>query len=180
MKRKLFVAINLPEDIKRNLVKKTNKWTDLPVRWARQEKLHFTLAFLGYIDDQKIPEIIETLREAVDQNGSFELNFDTIQPGPDRLDPKMIWLTGSTSPELVNLHEKVGRAIGFLVRNHKRFRPHITLGKVRRKLLAEQNIPIEIKQPFPVSFPVYSIELMSSELSEEGSEYLILESLKLE
>jgi len=180
MKRRLFIAINLPGDIRRRLAKKTAGWHDLPIRWTSENNLHLTLAFLGYVDDREIPALIGRLEEGLDQTGGFDLIFDEITPAPDRNNPKMIWLVGPASRELGNLHEKLGKAVGFLVRDHKEFRPHITLGKVKRKLLESNDQILETAGKFSATCPVYSIDLMSSELSETGSEYTIMESFNLE
>jgi RNA 2',3'-cyclic 3'-phosphodiesterase len=180
MKRRLFIAINMPDDIRKRLAKKTADWQDFPIRWVRKENLHLTLAFLGYVNDEEIPNLIERLELALDQTCGFDLIFDEIVPAPDRDNPKMIWLVGPTNRELGILHEKIGRAVGFQVREHREFRPHITLGKVKRKLLKSDDRIIKTAGKFSVTFPVSSIELMSSELSENGSEYVVMESFNLE
>jgi RNA 2',3'-cyclic 3'-phosphodiesterase len=180
MKRRLFVAINLPEDVKNRLGRKIEKGQTLPVRWARKENLHLTLAFLGYVDDQQIEPLIIRIKQALDNCAGFDLSFDAIALGPDREDPKMIWLTGAGSRELTVLHEKVGQAVGFLVREHKTFRPHVTLGKIRRQPPPEPALLAGFSESFAVTFPVYSVELMSNELSKDGPGYVVLESIELE
>ena len=52
-RRRIFIAINLPEDIKRELAAYDQKWSDLPVRWTEKENLHITLEFLGYLTDEE-------------------------------------------------------------------------------------------------------------------------------
>ena len=48
MQKRLFVAISLPEDIKKRLFRFVEKeYKNLPVKWVRQENFHLTLNFLG-------------------------------------------------------------------------------------------------------------------------------------
>ncbi|HEB01428.1 MAG TPA: WecB/TagA/CpsF family glycosyltransferase, partial [Candidatus Portnoybacteria bacterium] len=39
----IFVAINLPSEIKKKFLSFQQKWPDLPVRWTKEENLHITL-----------------------------------------------------------------------------------------------------------------------------------------
>ena len=45
-RHRIFIAINLPNDIKKYLVGFEKKWLDLPAKWVNPENLHITLLFL--------------------------------------------------------------------------------------------------------------------------------------
>ncbi|MBI4101693.1 MAG: RNA 2',3'-cyclic phosphodiesterase, partial [Candidatus Nealsonbacteria bacterium] len=51
MRHRIFLAINLPENVKKKLADFKSKWPDLPCRWTKAENLHITLVFLGSVSD---------------------------------------------------------------------------------------------------------------------------------
>ena len=74
-KRRVFIAINLPENIKKKLAGYREKWPEMPVRWTRQDNIHITLVFLGYIADEELINICESVKEVVSKNSSFSVNL---------------------------------------------------------------------------------------------------------
>ena len=65
MRHRIFIAINLPEDIKKKLTDYQAKWLELPCRWTKKENLHITLMFLGYLSDEELLEILKILAESL-------------------------------------------------------------------------------------------------------------------
>lgn len=63
MRHRVFIAINLPEDIKQKLSEYEIKWPELPCRWTKKENLHITLAFLGYTTDEELVEVCKITKE---------------------------------------------------------------------------------------------------------------------
>ena len=62
-KKRLFVAINLPEEIKKNLFCFKNRYLEIPARWTKKENLHITLYFIGYVSEKNLEKIREALKE---------------------------------------------------------------------------------------------------------------------
>ncbi len=54
MRPRVFIAINLPEDIKNELISFQKKWPNLPCRWTKKENLHITLLFLGHLNEEEL------------------------------------------------------------------------------------------------------------------------------
>jgi len=42
---RIFIAINLPANLKKELSMAQNRWPELPARWTKPENLHITLLF---------------------------------------------------------------------------------------------------------------------------------------
>jgi len=42
---RIFIAINLPEKLKKELSLFQNRWPEIPARWTRPDNLHVTLVF---------------------------------------------------------------------------------------------------------------------------------------
>lgn len=176
-KKKIFVEINVPYQLRKRLAQTIAKWPDLPIKWMKEENLHITVAFVGYVDESVIPEICDKVGEALENFESFDLEFDRIELGPDKEDPKMVWLTGKPCKELGMLNEEVERALGMRPTAHKEFSPHITLGRIRKIKWDELSEKPEILEKTNVSMTVDNVSIMESKGG--GAEYVSLEECSL-
>lgn len=201
MRHRIFIAVNLPENIKNKLIKCREKWPDLPVRWTKKENLHITLIFLGCLSEEELLEVCGAVRRAASQNSSFLITLKKICYGPPgKIPARMIWIEGEKSEglgklqnelesslSLFNLLAEAGKAKTEVLPqknvNYKSrvYAPHITLGRIRtwefRKIEPEERP--EINEEINLSFEINSIEVMESELKRGGPEYTILESAAL-
>src|SRR3989344_9601393 len=118
MKRKrIFLAINLPEDIKAQLFSVQNKWPDLPARWTKKENLHITLVFLGYISDDELLRVCEATEQVALRHKPFDISLNQIAYGPPKkLPPRMVWAEGERSPALAALSNDLGQSLATAVR----------------------------------------------------------------
>jgi len=184
-RHRVFIAINLPEKIKKELIDFSQKWPDLPVRWAKKESLHLTLAFLGYLSDEDLVKICQAIEEISLKHSAFFLNFNKIDYGPkDKGVPRLIWLEGQKSEKLSLLKKDLDKilmqTIGFLPENRD-FMPHITLARIKKwdwQKIEPEEKP-EIAEDFFMDFEVRSIEAMESRLKKSGAEYTTLQSYNL-
>lgn len=176
-KKKIFVEINIPDQIKRRLMQKIIQWKELPVKWIKEENLHITVSFIGYVDESVVPDICQKINEAVADLEAFELAFDRIELGPNTDDPKMIWFSGKPSKELGKLSETIEQELDMHPQQHKEFCPHITLGRIRKiKWDALPQKPV-INEKFVVTMAVESVSVMDSRGG--GTEYVPLEECLL-
>jgi len=188
MRHRIFIAINLPEDIKKELSSFQSKWPELPCRWTKKENSHITLMFLGYLSDEELLEVINITKEVASRNQSFSINLIKICYGPPKkMPPRMVWAEGEKSEELGKLQKDLENSLlsssfkGLPEPEARPYTPHITLGRIRawefRQIEPEER-PI-VDEDVSLSFEVNSIEVMESQLKREGSEYTILESYPL-
>ena len=156
---RLFIAINLSDEMRGALIDAQNDMYDSGVRgnYSPEENLHLTLAFIGDFPDPE--DVLSALSEleirpftiTLDRCGSF---------GGD------LWWAGlQASPVLEAIVRRVRRALAEngIPFDRKRFSPHITL--IRR---AENGFPAEIR---PVSMTVDHISLMRSDRGKHGMIY---------
>jgi len=189
MRHRVFIAINLPEDIKKRLSDYQKKWLTLPVRWTPKENIHITLIFLGYLNDEELLEVIKIVQEVASRNSSFCLNLTKIlYAPPKKFPPRMIWVEGKESQELANLQKDLENSLLSSVALAKEdinetrpYAPHITLGRIKswefRRVEPEERE--SVSEEISLNFPVESIEVMESQLKRGGPEYIILESCSL-
>lgn len=178
MKKRLFIAIDLPEEIKEELTKFQKKFKKINLRWTKRENLHITLIFIGWIDEAKIEFIKNSIKQAIQNFPSFLLKLDRIILGPDEERARMIWAIGETSLELQRLREKIAQELEknniFFDKRHP-LKLHITLARARERELRG----LKIREELSLVFPAKEIYLMESELKKEGPEYRILEIIPL-
>jgi len=187
MKHRIFIAINLPGDIKKRLVDYQSKWPELPIRWTKKENLHITLIFIGYANDEELLEVLKITKEVTQRNNSFSINLNKIYYGPPKkMPPRMVWVEGAApekSQEFTKLQIDLEKSLMISEEVHfspekRAFSPHITLGRIKtwefRQIEPEERP--EVNEEINLSFEVNSIEVMESELKRGRSEYTILES----
>jgi len=191
-RHRIFIAINLPEEIKKELIKfqedfamhNNSEWA----RWTSKDNLHITLEFLGDLTDQELGEVCNIIKEVAEQQSVFSLSLSNISYGPNKFKtgqaPKFIWASGEKSEELAvlksNLQKQLLQKIRFAP-EERSFSPHITLARISSfaiRQIDQEEVP-EINHPLDLIFTVESIEVMESDLRRGGPVYTILESHQL-
>ena len=185
MRKRIFIAINLPEEIKKKLSDYQSKWPELPCRWTKKENLHLTLFFLGYLTDEEVVEVCKITREVASKYNSFSISLDKILYGPPKkMPPRMIWVQGKKSKILSDLKEDLEKSLTENIRfspESREFSPHLTLGRIKTwqwRQIEPEDRP-EVEEDISLSFNVNSIEVMESKLKRSGPEYITLESVEL-
>jgi len=180
MKRKIFISVNIKERDRKRLLRAVEIWHDLPVKWTKEQNFHLTIAFLGHISDDSLGEICEKVRDTVKDINVFDLEFSEILLSPNKEQPRLVWLVGKISEELRILQENIERSLGIFVANKKNFRPHITLGRIRKNKWESLKVAPEVFSKFSMLVPVESVEVMASDFSSGGPEYAVIESCPLQ
>ncbi len=175
-KRRIFIAINLPDNIKEKL---SQFHCDLPLRWTRKDNLHITLIFLGYCSDQDLGKICRIVKETAAKHSSFSVKLSKICYGPKEvIPPRMVWALGEKDKELSGLKKDLEKALEI---EGGEFYPHITLARIKtwewRQIEPEERP--EIEKDISLSFKVTSIDVMESKLKREGPQYIVLEKANL-
>ena len=112
MRHRIFIAINLPEEIKKRLTFYQSNWPELPCRWIKKENLHLTLVFLGYLTDKELLDVLKITKEVASRNQSFSINLIKICYGPPKkMPPRMIWVEGEKSKELGKLQKDLENSL---------------------------------------------------------------------
>ncbi|OGZ79365.1 MAG: 2'-5' RNA ligase [Candidatus Staskawiczbacteria bacterium RIFOXYD2_FULL_37_9] len=186
-RHRIFIAINLPEEIKKELARFYDKWPELPAKWASKDNLHLTLEFLGNLNDVEIGEACQIAGEVAKRHKPFSVNLNKILYGPiKKMPPKFVWAIGESSEALANLksdlQECLLEKIAFRPEQSRGFTPHITLARILewefRKFDLDERP--EINENIDLIFSVDAIEVMESEKKRGGHVYTVIESCPLE
>jgi RNA 2',3'-cyclic 3'-phosphodiesterase len=165
---RLFVAIDLPEDVKRGVADIGGK---LPgARWVPMSQLHLTLRFIGEVDDVQFQAIKAELSGVTVP--TFHLALKGVGHFPPGKHPRVLWVGVEGAGPLLELQQKVELAlIGAGVAPEERhFSPHITLARLKETpatavvALEEQHASFRTS-----SFPVEEFYLYSSTLTRDGA-----------
>lgn len=181
MTKRVFIAINLPEELKKKLgevilkLKKINP--DYAIRWVKPENLHLTLHFFGDLDKKQIAQVEEGIEEITKQTTSFKMTTGEFGCFPNKKRPRVIFVKvkdAKTAHILVGELEVMLQNLGYKV-DTRPWQEHITLGRIKNYTKCKTD-NIEIK---PMAFNVESVELMESQLTPEGSVYSVIKSFPL-
>lgn len=178
---RLFVALLIPDPIKEELVKGQKALRRLKLiegTYVRRESLHLTLKFLGHVEDQSIPAIIDALRSV--NAAPCKLTLERIGTFSVKHQIQVIWAAVFSQ----SLHSLAGKIEHALVHLHpsgaRPFDAHITL--VRVKKVCRQAHLLESLHHIPVkalSFTAHQFVLMESKLTHEGSSYEVIAEFEL-
>ena len=151
------------------------------VTWTKAANLHYTLKFLGDVQAEKTPEICRAVQEAAAPFSPFQIVATGAGAFPSLSHLQTLWLgVGDGAEQMELLFQAVERLLeplGF-AREHRRFAPHLTLGRVRGgnpagfKELAEL---IRKHADFDAGpMTVSSVTVFSSILAADGPSYSAL------
>jgi len=165
---RLFVAIDLPADVKEQLRPLCG---GLPgARWVDGGQLHLTLRFVGEVDGGVRREIEDALAEV--QAASFTLALQGVGHFPPRGQPRVVWVGVEKSDPLNHLHGRVETALAAagVDRDGRKFSPHITLARLTATPATRVGRYLEEFGLFRTEpFPVGEFTLYSSTLTRHGA-----------
>jgi len=183
MKHRIFIAINLPKDIRQKitLFSQNLKRFNWPVKWVELENLHITLNFLGNLTREEIEKVCLISEKIIKNYHAFDLKIEQFNAFPNLMHARTIILQLEKSDKLMKLQQEISlklKAEGFEI-EEREFTAHIALGRVKRKgLRLDENLLNNLSIP-KLIFTVQSIDIMKSELFPEGPKYNIVKSYKL-
>lgn len=182
-KRRVFIAVNLPAEIKKRLFEFSEKYFDLPIRWIAENNLHITSLFIGWADDEETAKICQIVKKTASKHSAFEINLAKIDYDSGRKIPRMVWAFGKENREFAELENGIKNAlaengIGFDDR-HRDSRIHITLGRIIQSEWRRFPENPDMAENLDLKFSVESVEVMESAMTKKGREYVVLESAKL-
>ncbi len=145
------------------------------IRWVAQENLHFTLKFLGSVEDKIVAPIMQALEEALRPVQGFLLGGKGIGAFPNIRRARVLWI-GLQGQGLHRIAEEVETALeplGF-PRERRDFAPHLTLGRWRNPGLQPQKLREQIERWQDYDFgqsEVDEVVLFQSVLKPTGAVY---------
>jgi 2'-5' RNA ligase len=171
---RLFVAVGLEDTLKAKVgeIQKKLMLEDAGVKWIELKNLHFTLKFIGEVDESRVDGIVKAIDKSLVDAKPCRLSIENIGVFPNENSPKVIWLgVGEGKDEICCLADKLAK-IGFTTEKRK-FSPHLTLGRVKSARNKEKLLDaIKSMQGVIVGvMDVREVLLMQSRLTPKGAIY---------
>ena len=129
---RLFVALDIPEDIRSSLAALVSKLRPAcqDARWARIQGLHVTLKFIGETSSEKAVEI-KTALAAIPSLAPIPIHFHGLGFFPNARRPRVLWAGVEADLQLASLAAEVDKSLQSLgiPREKRVFSPHLTLAR---------------------------------------------------
>ena len=179
---RLFVALKIPSEIKRNLLHYCKNLVDqkINLRWESHDKIHLTLKFIGEVDEVIKDEIRENL-SFINEYHPFEFRITKFDFFYRDNEPKILWVGLETDERIYKLVYDLNQTLSRFsvpVENRK-FKPHLTLLRLKR------NPGIEFVKNFrefslnKMNFISNEAALIKSELIKSGAVYTEIQKYNL-
>lgn len=170
-----FVAVELPEDVKKNIIRIQKQLPSFDGKLTEPENLHLTLKFLGDIDDKILVQVKKRLKKI--KFSRFKAKIDFIDVfSPDYI--KIIWLHVESCAEL---HKAVDSALSDLFPSEKRFMSHLTIARVKHIEDREEFLDkVQTIKILETKFDIEKFYLKKSTLEKPQPKYETLESYDLD
>jgi 2'-5' RNA ligase len=178
---RLFVALELPEEVRSELV----RWRDTAVmpglRAIPAESLHLTLCFLGSVAAEEVAAIGDACAVALDGAGRhpFPLALGTVAWLPRRRPQVLAAALADPWEELSRHRAALAGTLtagGWYRPESPPFLPHVTVTRVRRGAHVRA---AELDGPEPLAFTASRVTLFRSHLGAGGARYEPLRMIEL-
>jgi 2'-5' RNA ligase len=168
---RLFIAIDVPKEIKKKIEKISEEFIDLgKINFVKLENQHLTLKFLGGVDESKVEFIKQRLGQI--KFKKFNAKIDGLGVFPNENFIRVLWV-GIKAGEIYELQQKIDAYLKEMFTKDDRFHAHLTIGRV--KFIEDKDkfrgkLKLEIKDEFYVE----NFKLIKSVLTPDGPVYEVL------
>ncbi|MDQ0794756.1 RNA 2',3'-cyclic phosphodiesterase [Streptomyces sp. B1I3] len=133
--QRLFAAVLPPPAAADELARTVAALRELPgaagLRWTARAGWHYTLAFLGNVDEELLPDLYTRLERAARRTPSFPLRIH----GGGRFGGRALWAGAAGGLDTLRLlaerSHAAARRAGVPMEEHRRYTPHLTLARSR-------------------------------------------------
>ena len=169
---RVFVAVEISKGEILKKIQTFQKNVGIDAKPTKIDQIHFTLEFLGEIDQVKYDQVKDVMEEI--SFSSFDISLKGVGVFPNLKNPRVIWIgiDENGAEKLISIANEVGiklKALGF--EKEKKFKPHLTVFRVKKKI---NDISSIMKEYETVEFGVQTIskiKVKRSVLSPKGPEY---------
>ena len=180
-----FIGVQIAPEVRAKISAAINQLEPgIPgIRWVPEDNFHFTLKFLGAIEDSQLESISKALAETVHPFRRFTISAKRLGVFPDLKRARILWvgLEGDEMPALATSVETVLEPFGF-PRETRIFRPHLTVGRWRHPSSSHQELGDKLKRWNDIEFGESVIDeliLFQSVLKPTGAVYRPLKAVRL-
>lgn len=171
--RRVFIGIPVDEQSQQHITELIKPITNLRlgIRWEPESNRHLTLAYLGDRPIAEVKNLLQLFSATYQQEKHFKFKLSTLTRFPEPTSRIIALVDDPTGP----LDRLFQITQNFLERNNvqldlKAFRPHITLGRIKKPKQLKTNFD----QQTNINLEVNKILFYQSSLGPSGSIYTVL------
>ena len=169
---RVFVAVEISNNEILKNIQTFQKYVKIDAKETKIDQIHFTLQFLGEIDQVKYEQVKNVIKKI--SFSSFDISLKGVGVFPNVKNPRIIWIgiDDNSEEKLISMANEIGMKLTTLgFKNDKKFKPHLTIFRAKKKI---NDISAMIKEYQTVEFGTQSvskIKVKRSVLSPKGPEY---------
>jgi len=169
---RVFVAVEISDNKILKNIETFQKNVQINAKSTKINQMHFTLKFLGEIDQEKCEQVKSVIKKI--SFSSFNISLKSVGGFPNLKNPRVIWIgiDSNGGEKLTTISNEIGMKLTTLgFENDKKFKPHLTVFRARNKI---NDISVMMKEYQTVEFgtqTVSKIKVKRSVLSPKGPEY---------
>jgi len=181
---RIFVAVDLEEEIIKKITSLIEKFGTggFGINFVKPENLHFTVKFLGEVEEGRLEEIKEKIEEAVKNIKKFEIEIKGVGFFGSEKFIRVLWIGLEKGKEqMIDLIDRVNKSLDYIRKDEFRPSPHLTFGRVVSGKNREKLLEV-LKKSEKTDFGkmiVKEIKLKQSVLGKGGPTYSDLAVFKL-
>ena len=167
-----FVAIEVDDKGILQKIRSVQESTSFKASPIRIDQIHFTLQFLGEIDEELCEKVKDVLRTIA--FSQFDLSLKGIGGFPNLKNPRVIWIGTDKkgADKLIEIAEEIRiKLIHLGFEKDKKFKPHLTVFRIKKKI---GDVSSDMNRVGETKFgtqTISKIKLKKSVLSPKGPEY---------
>ena len=148
------------------------------IRWVKRDAMHLTLRFLGDVEEAGLVRVMEAMT-SLEGSGRLRVRLDRVGAFGGRR-PRVIWVGLAEDDGLeqlcaVRTQLDAALAVAQFEAESGRYRPHLTLGRVRRQAtkpqLASIQAAVDAETALSIESVVERVALVESTLLKDGPRY---------
>lgn len=168
---RLFVAVAIPEDVRAAVddAAEPLRQAAPEAQWTRPASWHLTLAFLGSVATETVPDVEAVLAEVAGRHAPLDLGL-TGEAG--MFGRRVLWAAVRDAPGLTAFADEVRGSLerlGFAGEDRP-FHAHLTLARARRGGGLPRDLPSRYAGPTQ-AWRVETLDLVRSHLGRGGAHY---------
>ncbi|MDA0756471.1 MAG: RNA 2',3'-cyclic phosphodiesterase [Crenarchaeota archaeon] len=169
---RVFVAVEISNQEVLKNIHIFQKNIQIDAKPTKIDQIHFTLEFLGEIDQVKCDQVKEVLKKI--SFSSFDVSLKGVGGFPNLKNPRVIWIgiDKNGAEKLISIANEIEMKLTTLgFENEKKFKPHLTIFRVKDKI---NDISGIMKEHENIEFgtqTISKIKVKRSVLSPKGPEY---------
>ncbi len=125
-----FIAVDLDEKLKEKVINMQKPLNVPDVKLVEPKNLHFTLKFLGEIDENVKEQVSKRLKEMAESSRPFTVLISGVGAFPNEKFIRVVWIgADNEDKDFLKLHKTVDDSLSGMFKKERPV-PHLTLARV--------------------------------------------------